>query len=223
MGALDAPPSPDASLCPVRTPGSSFPPAPASLRLQLPSWPLPSGSSFPLAPRPTERCPWSLLLRLVLGLLLLEVPGAGLAPLHAGRGRRHLSWLQPGGDGARERGLPLSPPLAALPRGHRQEGAPHPVKPQRHKEGAGAGGRGLRAEWGWGGPAPSGLRVAVSWSPRPGPLTPPGAWSGAGHGCDVPGGFCLAPVLGDSCVRCPGSKPSVTRSPAPHSQQETRA
>ena len=94
MGALDAPPSPDPSLCPMRTPGSSFPPA----------------------PRPTECCPWSLLLRLVLGLLLLEVPGAGLAPLHAGRGRWHLSWLQPGGDGARERGLPLSPPLKALPR-----------------------------------------------------------------------------------------------------------
>lgn len=191
MGALDAPPSPDPSLCPMRTPGSSFPPA----------------------PRPTERCPWSLLLRLVLGLLLLEVPGAGLAPLHAGRGRWHLSWLQPGGDGARERGLPLSPPLKALPRVS-GKGTP-PSEASETQRGCGC--------WG-GGVAPPLLgSVAVSWSPRPGPLTPPGAWSGAGHGCDVPGGFCLAPVLGDSCVPCPGSKPSVTRSPAPHSQQETRA
>lgn len=46
----------------------------------------------------------------------------------------------------------------------------------------------------------------------PGLLAPPGAWSGAGHGCDVPGGFCLAPALGDPCALCPGSEPLVTRS-----------
>lgn len=184
MGALGAPPSPGA-LCPMRAPGSSFPPSLFSPGSQ-------AYGALPLA---------SLALT-GPGTASPRGAGAGLAPsLLAGAAGR--GWHQGAGSASQ-------PSSCSSSYSVRTEGivslSSHPVWPQRHKEGVGVGGRRHGAECGAPAPCPLPLLGSVWRSAGlqgPGRFASPCSWPRAIPGCGVPGGFCSAPPLSVRCVPRP--------------------